>query len=414
MSKNNVIRSAICHAIFWLVLGNAVGLLMASLLSWPECGRFISPFNYGRFAPVHLNVQLYGWTSVPLIAWLFYLFDLGKARTTLLAEIALWSWSIALGIGVYSWLMGSSSGKIFLDWNGGALWCFMLAQVILWIALFHAWYRGQAHWTFSGKWSRFAALMFLALVPLSLWISSSPDTYPPVNRSTGGPTGASLLGSSLIVIAMLLVLPRSIGIKGHLWQEKKLWMRWCAEFVAFILLEWRGGSHHSFLQIGGLALLLPWIWLIPRMWRDLTWSSAVLFWKNSMLLWWLILVLLGWLEFLPGVLDRMKFTNGLVAHSHLAMAGFTSAFVIFVSSVIGGERIARQFTSRAWYWHGAVMGYIIAMLICGWLEGVSYEWMSVNPFWRIMLYHVRFACGAVMFVVSIHWYVAMMKGNKRS
>jgi cytochrome c oxidase cbb3-type subunit 1 len=31
----------------------------------------MSPFTYGRWMPVHLNGQLYGWCSVPLLGLLF-------------------------------------------------------------------------------------------------------------------------------------------------------------------------------------------------------------------------------------------------------------------------------------------------------------------------------------------------------
>lgn len=33
----------------------------------------------------------------------------------------------------------------------------------------------------------------------------------------------------------------------------------------------------------------------------------------------------GWLTFLPGIPERLKFTNGLVAHAHLAMAGVVTS-----------------------------------------------------------------------------------------
>ena len=49
------------------------------------------------------------------------------------------------------------------------------------------------------------------------------------------------------------------------------------------------------------------------------------------------LVLTGWVLFLPGVLDHFKFTDGLVGHSLLAMAGFTSSLLIFVMVQLLGE-----------------------------------------------------------------------------
>ena len=50
-------------------------------------------------------------------------------------------------------------------------------------------------------------------------------------------------------------------------------------------------------------------------------------------------MLTGWVSFLPGVLDRMKFTDGLVGHSFVAMGGFTSSLIIVVMIQLLGEAI---------------------------------------------------------------------------
>ena len=55
------------HALVWLLFGNLVGLWLSVLLIWPSLG--LPEWSYGRWVPVHLNVQLFGWTSLPLVAW---------------------------------------------------------------------------------------------------------------------------------------------------------------------------------------------------------------------------------------------------------------------------------------------------------------------------------------------------------
>jgi len=51
------------------------------------------------------------------------------------------------------------------------------------------------------------------------------------------------------------------------------------------------------------------------------------------LFWWALLIPTGWCLFLPGVLDHLKFTDGLVSHSLMAMAGFVTSLLILVLAV---------------------------------------------------------------------------------
>ncbi|OYV05568.1 MAG: hypothetical protein CFE26_10890, partial [Verrucomicrobiales bacterium VVV1] len=113
------------HALGWLAAANAVGVWMAALLLWPRLGVLAGEATYGRWVPVHLNLQLYGWTSLPLLGWLFAIYQVGKSKW---AGPAIWGWSVALMVGSEFWLSGRTTGKIFLDWSGGSLQALMLAQ----------------------------------------------------------------------------------------------------------------------------------------------------------------------------------------------------------------------------------------------------------------------------------------------
>ncbi|HUD75374.1 MAG TPA: hypothetical protein VMQ76_09905, partial [Terracidiphilus sp.] len=55
--------SAAAHALFWLVFANAIGLLIAILLIFPALNRLLGEWTYGRWIMVHMNLELYGWTS---------------------------------------------------------------------------------------------------------------------------------------------------------------------------------------------------------------------------------------------------------------------------------------------------------------------------------------------------------------
>jgi cytochrome c oxidase cbb3-type subunit 1 len=257
-------------------------------------------------------------------------------------------------------------------------------------------------------------LLLLAAVPAGMAMASSPATYPPFDRTTGGPTGASLLGSTLSVVLLLLLVPTTFALpkKPGAGPRRAVAILWLAELAAFAVLERAGGTHRMFSQIAGLGLLLPWLVLLPLDWRKFEWPEHSIFWKRSALVWWGVLVASGWVDFLPGVLDRLKFTSGLVAHAHLAMGGFTSSFGLLLIAMGGGARARTAVAKGGWTWHAAVGAHVVALALCGWNEGGMASWMDERPAWRGAAFLVRLAAGAVMAAVAIHWWRGAMRGKE--
>ena len=196
---------AVRHGFFWLVVANGVGVLLAVLLVVPDGNLLLGEWSYGRWIPVHLNLQLYGWSSLPLVAWLMRIYRVDAVGLGRWGMLAVWGWSGALVLGALSWLGGKSSGKIFLDWSGVSLWVFVGAMVMLWCVAALSWWRGG-----RGR-GLLLGVLALASVPVAMVYAASRAVYPPVNPDTGGPTGASLLGSTLIVVFLLLLVPKSLG-----------------------------------------------------------------------------------------------------------------------------------------------------------------------------------------------------------
>jgi cytochrome c oxidase cbb3-type subunit 1 len=114
-----------------------------------------------------------------------------------------------------------------------------------------------------------------------------------------------------------------------------------------------------------------------------------------------LLVVTGLLMYQPGVLDRLKFTQGLVAHSHLAMAGFTTSFCALLLVLITRRRMGGA--ASVITWHAAALLMIVTLALMGWMEGANPSWMSAQPLWRETGLVVRAACGGLMFVVSVLW-----------
>lgn len=432
------LSTALRHALGWLVFGNAVGLYLSLLLLFPNLQ--LAQWTYGRWVPVHLNVQLYGWTSLPLVAWLFSIYQVDSSKARIWANAAVWAWTAALALGVFHWLGGRTSGKIFLDWKGGALWGFVAAQIVLWCVLAAAWRERSGSWNKTRRFASLAGLAGLALVPVSLVFAASPAVYPPVDRTTGGPTGSSLLGSSLIVVGLLLLLPRigrdrppggpreciendgswnadmtcngllssavhSPGPPGGrslpFLKARGIWIFFAVSWIVFGVTEALGGTHFQAVQIGAMLFLLPWVWMLPRDWAGFSWPEGSAVWRVAMFAWWALLVISGFLMYLPGALDHLKFTQGLVAHSHLAMAGFTTSFCVLLLVLLTGKRIGGGWSVALW--HAAALVMIVTLALMGWKEGDGQTWMLEQPAWRAWGMGVRSACGGLMLWISVHW-----------
>ena len=406
-----VLASAAWHSLLWLVIANAIGVMIAVLLLVPSLNRLLGEWTYGRWIMVHMNLELYGWTSLPLVGFLFKVYGADRGAVAKWCRPVLWVWSVALGVGALSWLSGYSSGKLFLDWSGYARIVFPLALVVLWLLLVFAMMRNRhdsAPTKVAGRAAKLVGLLILLAVPFALYIEASPSLYPAVNPDTGGPTGTSQLESSLMIVAILLMLPFGIT-RRKAPRSIKITIGWVvlvAESLLCIALGRADISHHSPAQYLSLGSLLVWLPLMPAYYSAFEWNSNTRRWRNAFLWWWAALLLTGWIFFLPGVLDHFKFTDGLVGHSFVAMAGFTSSLLIFVMIQLMGQDGWIFNRSRSFYtWHVSVIAYVVVITMAGWREGFDPAFTIVPGPARNVLYVLRLLTGILMFLASLDWFV---------
>ena len=404
------------HALGWLLAANLVGVWLAALLVWPALGDRLAPLTYGRWVPLHLNWQLYGWCALPLVgALLDWCVEARHPQATLHVRLAISAWTLALVAGGVAWLGGVTSGKLFLDWSGWARGLLSVAMVVLWtVCAAHAWWRrGQP----GEEWAdrlRGGLLLGLMFVPGLLYWSAGRSVYPAINPDSGGATGASLLGSTLGILTIYGFLPRMLGVTERQQLDgtsastsRRWWSRgfvWAlvGSWVVFGVIDHGDASHHAAGQILGLGLLLVWVPLAWVYFEKFAWAATARPWLGTAFGWWLLLVVTGFFTFLPGISERLKFTNALVGHAHLAMAGF-------VTSV--NFAILRQLAPRPeprgnfYLWQAACAVMVVGLLALGWAEGGG---GAGAPFrgegWTQGVYGLRLAAGLVMGVASLRWW----------
>jgi cytochrome c oxidase cbb3-type subunit I len=398
------------HALAWLVAGNLIGTGLAVLLLLPEVNTLLGEWTYGRWMMVHMNVLLYGWCGVPMLGFLFHVYRIGQGPLAAWMRPVVWLWSAALAAGAMSWLGGESSGKLFLDWSGFARVLIATAMAGLWLLLaagFVAGLRRGAYANSMAIMGRAAGLAVLCAVPFAVYVASSPNLYPAINPDSGGPTGASQLESTLGIVVILLLLPLGLTVrKARVGRVVGVaWIVLLAQGVFCALLGRGDASHHAPEQYLGLATVVLWVPLVPAYYRAFTWSSASQRWRSAFLWWWGGLVMTGCAFFFPSVLDRFKFTDGLVGHSLTAVAGFLTALLIFALVELGGEERAWIF-NRTWSyyaWNVGVLAYVVLMTATGWMEGADPAFTIAPGAVRNVLYTVRLLTGLAMLAASVEW-----------
>lgn len=391
-------RSVARHSLGWLVAANLVGLWLSVVLLWPAAGDALAPFTYGRWMPLHLNWQLYGWTSLPVVGVLLTWF----AVTTRGTQVALWTWSAALALGGVSWLAGVTSGKLFLDWAGWARPLLPTAMLVLWGVLGHALWRDWYRLSPAARWSRAVLLLVLLPVPQALFWAMGREVYPAVNPDSGGATGAALLGSTLGIITIFLLVPpllrvpRRAEARGGRWIVALLVASW----GVFALLDHGHTSHHALAQSAALALLLAWVPLLALAWRAYAWSAVAQPWVTAALVWWGVLVVSGWVVFLPGVSEATKFTHGLVAHAHLALAGVVTSVNGLLLTTLTGRAAPRGVAAA---WHAGCALYIGTMAVLGAFELEHAAELFRGEAWVHALFGGRTLAGLAMTWASVRW-----------
>lgn len=410
-ARLQVLAFAAWHSVAWLTFANAVGVLLAMMLLFPGMNRVFDSWSYGRWIIVHVNLQLYGWCSLPLVAFLFKVYGIDREPAAKWARPVLWVWSSALVVASVSWITGHSSGKLFLDWTGYSRVLFPVALLALWVLLAYSLRKMWGDATNASavaRGTKIVGLFLLLAIPFLIYVAASPNLYPPINPDTGGPTGASQLESTLVIIAILLLLPLGLTTsKAERSRARNVcWWIFAAECVLCLGLGRADVSHHRPTQYLSLASLLVWIPLVPAYYASFRWHANTRRWRVAFLVWWAVLVPTGWMLFLPGVLDHFKFTDGLVGHSLLAFAGFSTSLLIFILvELLGDDGWIFNFAWSFYMWQISALVYVALMFTAGWREGWDPGFTMLPGTERNVVYGLRLLVGTLMFVASIDWMV---------
>jgi cytochrome c oxidase cbb3-type subunit 1 len=336
-----------------------------------------------------------------------------------------------LAVGGVSWLAGINSGKLFLDWHGTARIAFPAAMTALWLVFVAcAWIRRNEPGL--GPRYRLAIVLTLATVPPAIYWASSRTVYPSVNPDSGGATGASLLGSTLGIVAIFGLLPVLLGLPpkvstgsdrsvagvadpggfggksaspGFSVQRivKLYWWAWIASMIEYAVIHHGHVSHHTVSQVLGLATLFLWVPLSWHYFGSFAWTPTARRWLAAAFVWWVCLIASGWATFLPGISERLKFTHALVGHAHLAMAGLVSSVHL---ALLDQWQPRLPIRNGFLTWQIATGAHVVSLLVLGSLEADRAGALWRSEQWTQLLLGVRGIAGGLMLFVAWRWWLA--------
>jgi cytochrome c oxidase cbb3-type subunit 1 len=298
-----------------------------------------------------------------------------------------------------------------MEWSGPSRWAILIGMGFLALALWVSYVQRLRERTDGvlAKTIKLLALVVLSVIPAVMYLAADPSLYPPVNPDSGGATGGSLLGSTLGIVIIYWITPFVLGLRTE--SSPRAFapslVFFTAHVVAFALLDHGDRSHHEAGQIIALASLIVWVPLLIRHINRFVWPASSRRWLAAFAVWGGVLTLNGIFTFLPHVLDHWKFTNALVAHVHIAMAGMITSFNILVLVVLN-ERTAlnRAFASRVafWGWQAGTAVHAVSLLFAGTLEALHPSWLFTGHPVMNLLYGIRFVAGSVMFAAALFWF----------
>jgi cytochrome c oxidase cbb3-type subunit 1 len=147
-------------------------------------------------------------------------------------------------------------------------------------------------------------------------------------------------------------------------------------------------------------------WLLGRPGRAALAAPPSRPWLRAFAVWGSVLFASSFPLFAPALLVRVKFTNALVAHSHLAMAGMATSFAALLLAALNAEtRLRGVLADRPAFhlWNLGNGAQVLALAAAGALEAADPGVVFRGDPPITALYAARALAGAAMLAAALRW-----------
>jgi cytochrome c oxidase cbb3-type subunit I len=422
----STVRGFFLTSASWFMVATLGGFTGAISLVAPDYLQGISWLSFGRVRPIHTNLMIFGFVGAALLGGVHY-FVPSLVRAPLYSEklgrATLWVYNLAMAMGSITLSLGYTQSREYAEWIWPVDILVLLSLAMIFYNLLRTVLLREEKLLYVSVWYAFAALVFTSLIYFfgnAMW-----------NPSTGAITGmpdailAWFYGHGIVG---LFLTPLAVGVAYYVIPvvSRAPLFSHALSLVGFwsILLFYPHiGTHHllqtpapTWLKIvaitGSIGMLIPVQTVLFNLWLTMRGRLGNIHsdiggkFVFAGLVWYLMVCLQGPLQSLPQVQRLTHLNNWVVAHSHIAVLGFSGFIglgaVYFILPRITGRPLysARLADIQYWLILIGLSGFFIVLTIAGLIQGSG--WLNGQVVYIILpQIHLYFVLRAALGILII-------------
>jgi cytochrome c oxidase cbb3-type subunit I len=149
-------------ALFWLVAGSVLGLVVSLKMTFPDWLVEGAPLTFGRLRPLHLNTVIYGWASMAGIAVALWLAPRLARRPLVGGRWAVWGvrvWNTGMVLGTAALAHGVTDGVEWLEFPWQIDILFVVAGAMAGVPVLATLLKGRERHPYVSAWYLGAAFL---------------------------------------------------------------------------------------------------------------------------------------------------------------------------------------------------------------------------------------------------------------
>jgi cytochrome c oxidase cbb3-type subunit I len=395
------VRGFFLASAIYFVIAALAGVILASWMVAPDFPLYknVPWLLFSRVRPAHTNLMIFGFVGSALMGAVFY-FVPRLSRVHLysrrLGRITLWVWNAAIIIGEVCLLFGLSQSREYAEWIWPADILVLIAFALAGYNLLKTMAEREEKLLYVSTWYAFASLLFIWLI----YFFGNAVWNPRTGAIEGGIPDGILAWFYGHGVVGLFLTPLAVGLAYYVIPivTKAPLFSHALSLVGFwsilVFYPHIGGHHllqtptptwHKILSVtGSIGMLIPVLTVLVNLFM-----TARGRWGNihadiggkfvfAGLVWYLFVCLQGPYQALPSVQRVTHLTNWVVAHSHIAVAGFSGFIalggVYFMIPRITNRPLYSKKLADIQYWLflTGLTGFFVILTIVGLIQGSNW------------------------------------------
>ena len=411
MEKGHLpVKGFFISSAFWFFLATLAGILLASSMVAPDLALYknVSFLVFGRIRPIHTNMMIFGFVGSALLGATYYLVPrLVRAElfSSPMGRLSVWIWNLAVAGGTISLALGFTQSREYAEWIWPVDIMVLAVLALTFVNLARTVARREEELLYVSVWYAFGACVFTFFI----YFFGNAVWNPSTGAITGMPDGILAWFYGHGVVGLFLT-PLAVGLAYYVMPiacRSPLFSHSLSlvGFWTILMFYPHIGTHHllqtpapTWLKIvaitGSIGMLIPVATVLVNLFLTIRGRLGRLHeeiggkFVFAGLVWYLLVCLQGPFQALPTVQRVTHLTNWVVAHSHIAVLGF-SGFIglggmYFLLPRITGRPIYSRRLADIQYWLLLIglTGFFVVLTMAGLIQGSA--WLSGAVVYKVL------------------------------